>query len=89
MAQLRLLRIRAVLDRVPYTKQQLYRLMRDGKFPRQVPLGGGGAVGWLESEVEDYIKRQVRARATRTPVRKGIAKRPSETPPAAGSPEAA
>ena len=43
-----------VLRRVPYSLVHLGRLERDGKFPRRVRLGAQ-RVGWLESEIEDWI----------------------------------
>jgi len=42
-----------VLDRVGRTFPTLWRMMREGKFPRARDVGGQPA--WLESEIEDWI----------------------------------
>jgi len=36
-------------------KSSLYELMRLGKFPKPLHLGAR-AVGWLDSEIQDWIK---------------------------------
>jgi len=37
---------------IPYSKVHLWRLERDGKFPKRVPLGQSRH-GWLDSEIDD------------------------------------
>ena len=39
---------------VPYSDVQVWRLERDGKFPKRVKLGAS-RVGWLHSEIMDWI----------------------------------
>ncbi len=51
----KLLKIRNVLERIPVSRAHIYNLMRAGKFPRQVKLGGTGSF-WVEAEVEDWIQ---------------------------------
>ena len=31
----------------------------DKTFPKPIRLGGGAAVGWVESEVEDWLRGQI------------------------------
>lgn len=31
----------------------------DASFPKPIHLGGGAAVGWIESEVEDWLQLQI------------------------------
>ena len=50
----RLIRLKAVLDRVPVSKSTIYDWMERGKFPGAVRLGGG-VVAWRESEVDSWI----------------------------------
>ncbi len=50
----RILRLSAVLLKTGLPKSGLYRLVKDGSFPRQVPLTAR-SVGWRESEVERWI----------------------------------
>jgi prophage regulatory protein len=44
---------------VPYSKAHLWRLERDGKFPKRVPLGESRH-GWLDSEIDDWIVARMR-----------------------------
>ena len=57
----RLLKIKDVLERIPISRAHLYNLIRAGKFPRQVHLGGIGAF-WVESEVEAWIQGNIDVR---------------------------
>src|SRR5262245_30041050 len=40
--------------------RQLYRLEQCGKFPKRVKLGTK-RVGWLQHEIERYVKEQIKA----------------------------
>lgn len=51
----RYLRLKAVLALVPVSRATLYAWIGCGTFPKQHQLGGGRAVGWLESEVLGWI----------------------------------
>lgn len=53
--------------RLPQTKQRtglsrstLYSLIKEGKFPAPIQLGAR-AVGWLESDVSEFIESRVKA----------------------------
>ncbi len=61
-----LLRESEVLAFVPYKKSTLWRLVKAGKFPapRQV---GPHRVGWLASEVADWIQNRPIAAACAPP----------------------
>ncbi len=50
----RILRLSAVLWKTGLPKSGLYRLIKEGSFPKQVPLTPR-SVGWRESEVERWI----------------------------------
>lgn len=56
----RLLKIKDVLHRIPVSRAHIYNLIRDGKFPRQVHLGGTGAF-WVEADVEAWIQAHIEA----------------------------
>ena len=59
----RILRLPEVRQCTGLSRSSIYDLIDKGLFPRQVPLViGGRGVGWVESEVADYIERQIRAR---------------------------
>lgn len=50
----RLLRLPTVLDRVPFSKTEIYRRIKTGEFPK--PLSCGiRAVCWLEADIDTYI----------------------------------
>jgi prophage regulatory protein len=49
------LRRKATLARTGLCTSSLYAMMAEGKFPRPIPLSAR-AVGWLESEVDEWIR---------------------------------
>ena len=56
---LTILRRRQVEKRVGLSRSPLYARIRAGTFPKQISLGGGKAVGWIESEIEAWIAAQI------------------------------
>ena len=46
---------------IPYSKVHLWRLERDGKFPKRVPLSESRH-GWAESEIDDWIAERMASR---------------------------
>jgi prophage regulatory protein len=50
----KMLRLRTVLDRTGLSRSTLYRKIREGTFPRQIPISTNGA-GWHENEVSRWI----------------------------------
>ncbi|MCB1929692.1 MAG: AlpA family transcriptional regulator [Rhodocyclaceae bacterium] len=54
----RILRMPQVVEMVGLCRASIYNKMRDEAFPRQVKLGR--LSGWLESEVQDWIREQIR-----------------------------
>ena len=67
----RILRLPNVLDRTGLSRSTVYLRVTEGRFPRPVSLGAR-AVGWIETEVEEWIARQIEVsreiRAQRTRV---------------------
>lgn len=53
-----ILRLPAVEARTGYKRPSIYRLEKEGKFPRRVKLGlgQGGAVGWVENDISSWIE---------------------------------
>ena len=43
---------------VGYSRTNIYYLMKKGDFPQAIKLGGR-AIGWLESEVNEWINDRV------------------------------
>lgn len=60
-SNVRIIRKSELLERVGYSDVQIWRMEKAGKFPKRVKLGPK-AVGWVESEVSDWIKERMEAR---------------------------
>jgi predicted DNA-binding transcriptional regulator AlpA len=43
---------------IPFSKQYIGQLEREGRFPRRINPAGGVFVTWLESEIDDWIRQQ-------------------------------
>jgi prophage regulatory protein len=59
-----ILRRRVVEARTGKNTSDIYDGMRDGTFPRAVPIGPR-AVGWVEDEIDDWIKERIALRDAR------------------------
>jgi prophage regulatory protein len=55
-----ILRISQVRERTGLSRSTIYNYMSAGKFPRAYALGPR-TVGWLESEINQWINQQVAA----------------------------
>ena len=55
-----LLTYKQVEEIVQLTQSTVYRLVRAGKFPAPIKIGGRN-VRWLRSEIMDYLKSRPRA----------------------------
>lgn len=54
-----ILRLPAVKARVGLSRSSIYLAVSRAEFPRPVQLGAR-AVGWLESEIEEWIRERVK-----------------------------
>jgi prophage regulatory protein len=54
----KILRLPNVLDRTGLSRSTVYLRVTEGRFPRPMSLGAR-AVGWIETEVEEWIARQI------------------------------
>jgi prophage regulatory protein len=50
-----ILRRKEVEARTGLSRSTIYNRIKLGTFPAPVPLGGGKAVGWVESEIESFL----------------------------------
>lgn len=55
---MKLLSKKQVREMVLYSPAHIARLEANGRFPKRVPLGSG-RVGWLDTEVEDWIRARI------------------------------
>ena len=58
---IRVVRLREVMTRTRLSRSTIYVMMAEGRFPRPVPLGDR-SVGWIESELEDWLRDRIAAR---------------------------
>ena len=58
---MRIMRIREVIECTGLGSSSIYNFIAEGAFPKPIPLGAR-AVGWLESEVNDWINRKIEDR---------------------------
>ena len=56
--ELVILRRRQVEQRTGLSRSTLYQYIKDGSFPKPVPLGPR-AVGWIETEVRGWIVTRI------------------------------
>jgi prophage regulatory protein len=47
---------------VPFSKTHLWRLEREGRFPKRVPIGAARH-GWIDQEIDAWIEQRAAARA--------------------------
>jgi prophage regulatory protein len=60
--QNRILRAKCVSQKTGLSKSYIYALAKEGKFPQSIRLvEGGTAVGWLESDVDQWIEDCINA----------------------------
>jgi prophage regulatory protein len=55
----RILKAKEVAERVSISTSQVYRLARDGRFPKPVKITENRS-GWLETEVDQWIDECIR-----------------------------
>ena len=55
-----ILRLPQVKSQTGLSRSAIYQRIADGIFPKQIDLGGR-AVGWLESDIQNWIKQRLAA----------------------------
>lgn len=58
---MRIIRLKDVMDSTGLGRSTIYKYMSVGGFPRPISLGDR-SVGWVESEVHDWILERVKQR---------------------------
>lgn len=56
---MRAMNLHEVLAVAAVSKGTVYRLMREGRFPKQRKLAGTRKSVWIEDEVQDWLKKAV------------------------------
>ncbi len=52
---MKILRKPRVIEKVGVSGPTIWRLERDGKFPKRIQISPG-AVGWLEEDIDEWIE---------------------------------
>lgn len=60
LSTIRIITKKQLREIVPYSHQHIWRLEREGKFPRRVKLGAK-RVGWLYSDIEKWVHERMAA----------------------------
>ena len=55
---IRILRLPEVMARTGLSRSTIYVRLEQGRFPKPIPLGGR-AVGWIESEIDAWIRDRI------------------------------
>ncbi|ARU26062.1 AlpA family transcriptional regulator [Cellvibrio sp. PSBB006] len=63
---MRIIRLSEVLARTGLARSTVYKYVGEGRFPKPVSLGDR-AVGWVESEVQDWVLARIEERDTGMP----------------------
>jgi prophage regulatory protein len=58
---MRIIKLKEVMGCTGLGRSSIYKQISDGKFPKSVSLGDR-AVGWIDSEVEDWILSRIAER---------------------------
>ncbi|WP_199457624.1 MULTISPECIES: AlpA family transcriptional regulator [unclassified Marinobacter] len=61
---MRILRLKNVICQTGLARSTIYKYIDAGSFPKPVPLGGR-SVGWVESEVQEWIENAIQQRDVR------------------------
>ncbi|HBO6963440.1 helix-turn-helix transcriptional regulator [Pseudomonas aeruginosa] len=58
---MKIIRLKAVIVATGLARSTVYKYVGEGRFPKPIPLGDR-CVGWLESEVQDWILARIEER---------------------------
>jgi prophage regulatory protein len=61
MQEKRIIRKKELRKIIGLSDPSIYRLEKDGQFPRRLQLGGN-SVGWLSTEVQEWIENKAAER---------------------------
>lgn len=62
---MRIMRLNEVMSVTGFQRSSVYKYMAHGTFPKAAPLGDR-AVGWVSTEIEDWIKARIAERDQRS-----------------------
>lgn len=56
----KVIRLKAAKDWTGLSRSTIYAMMKSGEFPKSI-LIGSRAIGWLESDIKDWVDARVAA----------------------------
>ena len=59
---MRIIRLKEVIDSTGLARSTIYKYIGEGSFPAPVSLGGARCVGWVCSEVQNWILARIEER---------------------------
>ena len=62
MSKINIIKLEKVKGLTALSRTPIYRLIADGKFPKQIKLSERSS-GWVEQEVMDYLDKCIEKRA--------------------------
>ena len=76
---IRMLTMSQVVNKVGLKRTKIYQLIASGEFPHSVPIGGGRAVRFVQSEIDQWLLDQIRKSRTEPRIKaKVCVKRPDQ-----------
>ena len=64
---MRIIRIKDVMSMTGISRSHIYQLATTGVFPKSISLiPGGTSVGWIESEIENWISQRIKGSAAKS-----------------------
>lgn len=57
----RFIKLKKVIELTSLSKSSIYNKMKDGTFPSNIPTTENGSVGWIESEILNWIQEKINA----------------------------
>ncbi len=58
---MKVLKLKSVIEKTTLCHSTIYKLISEGNFPKPIDLTGR-AVGWVDSEVDNWIVNKIEAR---------------------------
>ena len=52
-------RMPEVISRTGLSRSHIYKLQSSGSFPKSISLCGGRAVGWLDSDIDEWMEYRI------------------------------
>lgn len=65
---MRIMRLGEVMSFTGLGRSSIYKFISEGAFPKPISLGGR-SVGWISTEIDEWINQKIEARAASTRAR--------------------